>query len=254
MILLIDLGNTRIKWAILESQGIRFGGAHAYKTLGLSNVLSDVWNALSDIEGVWIASVAEASLHHELLGWIQSHWRVTPQVVQSQAEYFGVKNRYEISEQLGVDRWLNLIAARAEFKTAFCIVDCGSFLTIDVVDAEGQHLGGYITPGLDMMYAALSHFSQGRLQAEMPAHIDNILQLGISTDSCVMNGCCQTLVHFINQVTQTLSVQFRGEITYILSGGDANLLMPLLTQQYEHRPALIFEGMALLVREKERRR
>src|SRR5574337_1159820 len=160
MILLIDLGNTRIKWAELKDGHIIFGGAKAHKKQNLSQLMPEMWSALSKPDSIWVANVAGDSYMQEMQHWFKNNWDMTAHFVNSSSHHADVKNAYEQAEKLGVDRWLNLIAARQQTSDPVCIVDCGSFLTIDMMDESGQHQGGYITSGLDMMYAALSYYSQ----------------------------------------------------------------------------------------------
>lgn len=249
MILLIDLGNTRIKWAELSQGQILFGGAKAHKKQNLSELMPEMWSHLSKPESIWVANVAGDSFSSEMQQWFEKNWNMQAHFVNSSSHYADVKNTYQHAEKLGVDRWLNLIAAREQIKEPVCIVDCGSFLTIDIMDETGQHQGGYITSGLDMMYAALSYYSQGRLTVTIEQH-ENLAGLGTSTRECIVKGCCQMLVAFINRVTAQTAEKFGDKTQFIITGGDTALLMPFLTQAYHQRPALVFEGLALLAQKK----
>lgn len=247
MILLIDLGNTRIKWAELSDNAISFGGAKAHKNQNLAQLMPEMWAHLPRPESIWVANVAGDSYLHEMQAWFEKNWNLQAHFVNSASHYGDVKSAYKQAEKLGVDRWLNLIAARQQIKSPVCIVDCGSFLTIDVMDETGLHHGGYITSGLDMMYAALSYYSQGRLAFTFEQH-ENLLGLGTSTRECIVKGSCQMLVAFINQVTASAAKKFGAKTEFIITGGDTHLLLPFLTQHYHQRPALVFEGLALLAR------
>lgn len=81
----------------------------------------------------------------------------TVRVLKTSAASCGVTNAYTEPARLGPDRWAALIGARARKYGAVCIVDAGSALTVDAMSTEGQHLGGWITPGLGLAVSALAN-------------------------------------------------------------------------------------------------
>ena len=108
------------------------------------------------ISRVRVACVANQTITRRIDDWVAQQWQLVPEYAHTQAYYQGLTVAYQDERRLGVDRWLAMLAARqAAAGQGVCVVDCGSALTLDVVDHEGRHLGGYIVPGLAMMESAL---------------------------------------------------------------------------------------------------
>jgi len=138
-ILLIDKGNTRLKWQLRRSGIVEASGAEDKDVL-----LSAVFGGLksSDVSGVYVASVAEEDFENKLSAWAIEHAFPVPFFINSVEEECGVVNGYDNPNQLGVDRWLAMIAAYNKFDENLCIVDVGTALTIDFVLKDGRHIGG----------------------------------------------------------------------------------------------------------------
>lgn len=244
MILCIDIGNTRIKWARLTDAGVKFGGAHAYKKRDFFALLAEIWADIEMPERVFVSNVAGQTLGAALQTWVMQHWHIPTEVLTTQT-HPTLELSYATPETLGVDRWLNMLAARQCHQEPYCIVDSGSFITVDIIDADGVHQGGYITPGLDMMYAALHHYSQGRLALSNESDFA-ALTYGQTSETCIQHGCGRMIVAFINDITQQVQDQYGAQAHYIITGGNAALLLGKLKAPFQHRPALVFEGMAVL--------
>ena len=158
MNLVLDLGNSRCKWALAdagqEPAGLTPGGALAYGE-DFARALDNSFRALPRPEHAAAVCVA-ASAHLQTLAlWVRSHWGLELQPIVTRAAQLGVTNSYKNPASLGADRWAALIAARARSPGAACVVDCGTALTIDALDANGVYRGGVILPGLALMRAAL---------------------------------------------------------------------------------------------------
>jgi len=243
MILLIDAGNTRIKWALYENNKITFGGAKDHRCLDLSELYTAMWSQLEKPEKILCSNVAGKKMASSLREWFHMRWDLSVEFIRSGAVNNNLTNAYKAPATLGVDRWLNLLAVGKASQKAFCVIDCGSFVTIDVVASSGQHQGGYITTGMDMMYAALANFTDKRLYVNENESASD-LKLGQSTRDCIVNGASRMLVSFMNTVMQDANDTF-GEMDFVITGGNADIFLPFLNHPCHHRPALIFEGLAL---------
>jgi type III pantothenate kinase len=154
--LLIDAGNTRLKWAHLR--GGRLGTLHSLDW-GEGTLAQAVARAVAHAghpDRVLVASVAGARVASALRRGLRAAGLPAPEFVTSQRSQAGVASAYHWPEQLGVDRWLGLLAAHALYPTeAVCIVSVGTALTVDLLDSRGRHHGGVITPGPALMVEAL---------------------------------------------------------------------------------------------------
>ena len=142
---------------------------------------------------------------------------------------------------MGIDRWLAMLAAYQRGSTTCVIVDGGTALTVDVVDADGRHVGGYIVPGIGLMSNSLVANTSIRL-TEQP--LESTVALGHSTDEAVYNGCLSALISLIQGVVRLMSEQDAGVKLY-LTGGDAPLLEAnLKLKNMELVPGLVLDGLA----------
>ena len=125
-----------------------------------------------------------------MTAYIQSLWGITAICLSVSRQAGGVMNAYDDIDQLGVDRWLTIIAAWNRYRSAVCIVDCGTALTLDVVSASGQHAGGFIVPGLTLMGDVLNRQTQ-QINASLDQKLS--LELGRNTRECISNGAVMAI-------------------------------------------------------------
>lgn len=236
MKLLFDIGNSRLKWAWWK-QGLKAGGALTHAGQSPEKVLEALDAGIRPDE-VWAASVAAPGLRQGLEAWVMRHHALPVRWVVSQAEACGVRNAYAQPEKLGVDRWLAMIAARRRAAGAVFVVDAGTALTLDVVDAQGSHRGGLIAPGLDTQRRSLLSHTQLRAVpfAGLPAW------LGTDTDMAVTWGALHGAIGMIMRVHEAICSEHPG-ITSIITGGDAHWLLPYLGPDWQHLPELVLEGL-----------
>jgi type III pantothenate kinase len=238
-VLMIDLGNSRLSWAFYSGGNIL--APNSCSTMAeISLEIETEWRDISPVP-VYIANVAGSELQQMLLRWFDAHWNIKPVLLQSQHRAHGVTNAYQKPEELGVDRWLGLIGARAMSWLPVCVVDCGSAVTIDVMDANGIHKGGIITPGYEMMLSSLKR-GTAIPGVQDPGKIQWLL--GKSTSECIHSGCANTIAAIIDRVMQSGSQLQRLFIT----GGNAAIVSPLLEHPSRLIPDLVFRGIAQYVR------
>ena len=153
MNLQIDVGNTFLKWRVVEGGAVIARGGHA---TAAEECLAGFtfWNQVKTIA---LASVASTEVESRLLCVLKSYRPdITPFIACTQFFFEGVSCAYELPEQMGVDRWLALVAGYLKYGESCCIVDCGSAITVDVVNSSGSHEGGYILPGMRLMKKSLN--------------------------------------------------------------------------------------------------
>lgn len=239
MDLLIDLGNSRLKWA-QSAPAVWHTGAVAHVGENMQAVLDAVWGKLARPEKILLSSVAPADARDSLQTWCQRRWSLAPVVLQAQAEQLGVKHCYAQPETLGADRWAALIGVRSLTQANACVVDCGTAVTVDALAANGEFRGGAIFPGLQLLRASLLQGTGGIRDARGQA--DAVL--ACSTADAVAGG---TLHGLVGAVTRLLDEQTRtlGAGTQVfVTGGDAPLLMAYLKISAKEVPDLVLRGLA----------
>lgn len=238
MKILIDVGNTRIKWCIEKNSVLEKGQAIEHKEVEFIGRLKQAWDMLDAPEILAISSVSHKQLTEQLIDLAKAFWPQTKVIIaRSLDDGFSVTNAYQQADKLGVDRWLGLIALRHYFPGNSCVVDCGTAITIDVLNEQGQHLGGVISPGLQLMKHALFKGTENLYS------IDRKFSAGLSdfTESAIYSGTLFAATGLIEKVlTNYCSCQ-----TIVLTGGDAILLSQHLNFEFIIEPDFIFKGLSL---------
>jgi type III pantothenate kinase len=237
MNLLIDMGNSRLKWGLHEHEGIISGSPVVYSKSFKERLLS-VWSAIKSPDSLLISCVNESgglSILQQLASQLWPGIKIYR--VKSLAEGYGVKNAYQQPEKLGVDRWLALLASRKLYPFSTCIVDCGTAVTIDLLDIDGQHLGGIIAPGLTLMKKSLA---QG---AEDLEFFEQQFPVGLAdnTEAAIYNGTLFSIVGLIE------NFMFKNQgFQVILTGGDAETVAKELPMHSVVQVDLVLQGLAVV--------
>lgn len=248
MILLLDAGNSRLKWAVLRNGQFEHGGVLEHADIALKELATAAWGELDPPEAVWVANVAGEALRRTLNAWVKRRWKLTPEYPLATANAFGLQNAYAEPTRLGIDRWLALLAAREKNKGPFCVIDCGTALTIDVLSHDDRHLGGLIIPGVQLMRDALANRAEGiRERIETASH-QQVSLLGSDTGSAVAGGSVYAAVAVIDRIYADLRTELGRRLCCILTGGDAPTLLPLLAFRAVYEEDLVLRGLARLVK------
>ncbi len=239
MNLYIDIGNSRIKWLLGDSDSDTIN-SHPFGAGDLAAELSECWKNEPVPERIIAASVGKKSIMDVVNTVCDSLWSKRPEYLTVQKEFCDVIIAYDDADRLGVDRWLVLIAAFNRYRTNLCIVDCGTAVTVDVVSATGRHKGGYIIPGVGMMRHALVSDTE-KISVSEEVHCD--VKLGQSTEECIDNGIQLTVAAFIDRVVTSLQVQYQDNLKCILTGGGAESAMKLIATKFIYEPNLVLYGV-----------
>ncbi len=249
--LLFDVGNTRLKWGVLEGARILRTGSIRHERLRGSGFNALTTRLPHDVQHVLVSNVAGAGFATRLSGVVGLHCKAEVHFARSERAGFGVRNAYRQARLLGVDRWVAMIGARAESKGALCIVDAGTAMTIDAVGRDGQHVGGQIIPGLRMMAAALASDTSD-IGAPGKTMRDPGQGLGIfanTTGRAVQTGALNAVCGAIERSVRVMRAEgMRPRI--ILTGGDASRILKQLDGNVYHRPHLVLQGLAYMLRTK----
>ena len=239
MILLLDVGNTQVKWRCHDAGDnttARLGAAPRPDLTGLLDTLAESCPTAS----VWVSSVAGAEFDRELHAQLAGRWQRAPWFAATEAAALGLRNSYRRPGQLGIDRWLAMLAAWKERQTGVCVVDSGSALTIDFVAADGQHLGGYIIPGLESMRRVLLDDTRRVFSATDPRAR---LAAATSTESAVDNGL---LLAHAGAVSLAVQQRSDGDFALVFSGGNGAALQDALGLGGSYCETLVLDGLYLL--------
>lgn len=246
MKLLIDIGNTRLKWALGARGGLQQTGAVAHEAAP-----GEALQALADslpvgtIRQLWIAHVTGAEHESALREVAHRRFNLPVHFARSAAAHAGLVNAYHTPQRLGIDRWLAMLAVWTERPAACVIVDAGTALTVDCVDHSGRHLGGLIAAGLSAQRRAILGSTRFAVadHAAYAAHAGE--RIGQDTETCVLQGALQACVGAVERAAATLP-----EARRVLTGGDASVLAAALEaragQAWQQRPHLVLEGLLSL--------
>jgi type III pantothenate kinase len=231
--LLIDAGNTRIKWMLVADvnglEKIEHGDALSHDDAPLTSLmqLAQQYSALS----ITASNVAGAAIKQKLADALRPH-RI--HFINSVKNCCDVENSYTNPEQLGTDRFAALIAARQIVTTPALIVMAGTALTIDAMSADGVFLGGAILPGLTLMRTSLKHQTA---QLPLVALVDEVVApshvFACDTEAAIASGTLDASIGAIVLNARRLEALNNSTITIIASGGAIHMLAPILANQYQ---------------------
>jgi len=246
MNLLLDVGNSAVKWACFTN-GTPGAAGHFMHHAGNIEALADAaWSRLQPADRVLVASVAGGDMDSALAAWFLNYWQVQPVFLRATARACGVSNAYSDPETLGIDRWAAVVAARHAFPGAVCVVDCGTAVTLDLVTADGEHRGGLILPGIEVMQQMLmQNTAQLRLSGKQPV----ATPLADTTEAAVYGGAVYMVVAAIDRSVADMRAELGADIDIVITGGDAGRVLPLLQGGVHHAADLVLRGIAMLAGE-----
>ncbi len=242
--LLIDVGNTRLKWAFSDHQGLVPGETIMASPRLNKGLLKRYWGALEKPEAVILSSVAAPRVTAGVVEWLAQQWDLFPQQVQATQRQCGVINGYHKPEQLGADRWAALIAARQLFQGNLCVIDCGTAVTLDLLAKAGEHRGGLILPGLQMMHNALVRDTAGIQNGGVAQAEDGLMAR--CTSAGIEAGTLYMLVAALDRIRADVTASLGSECRFVLTGGDAGRIAELISFTAEVAPWLVLQGLDIM--------
>ncbi|MGA8863737.1 MAG: type III pantothenate kinase [Gallionella sp.] len=252
MMLLVDAGNTHIKWALVSGADWLCSGAlPSGQADSLARQIDEhaarltPASGLHEIRQIWASNVAgeQCALHIRNTG---AEIGVEPHFIVAREMQCGVRNGYSTPSQLGSDRWAALIAAWHLVKRACLVVDTGTATTIDALSARGEFVGGLILPGVELMQRSLASAAKQLkpapgVYAPFPQNSGDAICSGAIQASC---GAIERQYRLLGDDSAPL----------LLSGGAAGMLLPYLDQKCFGVPSrivdnLVLQGLLLIARE-----
>ena len=229
--LLVDVGNTEIKWRLANVEGLLEAGSSVSDVSSLCKAVeAEKWSMAG------MASVASDAADAKLLAALTSIRATVVHRATAQSTCLGLVSSYVEPERMGVDRWLAMLAAHAHNEGALCVIDAGTAVTVDLVSAGGVHEGGYILPGADLMRRALSNETD---RIHVNALAAPAIVPGNNTQACVTAGSWRAVMGAVES-TMAACPGHRP----LLTGGSASTLRDFgLVATYN--PDLVMEGLRL---------
>lgn len=245
--LLLDIGNSRVKWALSsESQKLSNVGRAHHPTSGIESFAQQHWGGWERPSGVMISCVGSLKIIDQITLWLKKTWGIVPQILISPPQGWGVTNAYTEPSKLGSDRWAGLVAARQRTKRPCFVADCGTAVTLDVLTAEGEHQGGFIVPGLTLMRDSLTKRT-ARVRPTQAVSVNrNSSLLARDTFGAMHGGTLYALIALLDRVVADVELELGESVQRIITGGDGPTLLPLLSGHYDHVPDLVLEGLAVM--------
>jgi len=246
MTVLVDIGNTRIKWATLAGGRLVEPGSAVHRD-SLDTAVAAFDAALpARAVRVIAANVAGEPVAARLRALVAARPGASLELVAPSAERFGVRCAYAEPSTLGVDRWVAVLAAHHAARGAACVIDAGTAVTFDAVDSSGAHLGGLIFPGARLLATALDRDTSNiGSTAPAPSVPRGLELLGRSTDAAVGHGALLALAAALDRAAVTVARALGTTPVVYLTGGDADTLRGWLETRVELRADLVLEGLAL---------
>lgn len=236
-VLEVDVGNSSAKWRLIDQGARRDGGRISASGERLAELVNE-WQvglvrivsvAGPDVDGQLAQAVIEAGARCEF--------------VHTQPSCRGLVNSYAEPGRMGADRWVAMLAAWHMVAGPFIVVDAGTALTIDVVDGQGRHRGGYILPGRKLMLSALGANTE-RVRYEgavVPA-----VAPGASTAECVEHGVWLAMLAAVREVYAAQCAALGCPPKVLLTGGDAPALLDIAAEpHWVYREELVLDGLAV---------
>ena len=262
-ILLIDAGNSSLKWALCRNGSLDTGNPVVYQRSSLVDQLTEAWQFFAkeniSLSRIILSNVAGQQVFDALCQWrdkalvVKEAGEVSIEVVVAQASAYGVINAYKQPEALGVDRWAGLVAARHHVKGNACIVSCGTALTVDILTEDGLHVGGIIAPGWEMMESSLVTNTKGITSTKGIISGDSEVPelLGQTTQQAVQAGISAASVGAVKYIVQRYQEDMGIALTCVVTGGAAPLILPKLlslepASNFHHEPVWVLKGLAII--------
>ena len=256
IILELDQGNTRGKWRLMSVLS-GTAGESGCNVLARGTFPPGPWWDAAEMPAAWfdnrparvrVANVAGTEVEGKIAGRLQVAFGVQAEFARVSPQCGAVRCAYTEFQRLGVDRWLAVLAAHRRDPSPALVVDCGSAVTLDLLGGEGEHLGGYIVPGLGLMRRAL-YSDTDAVKVEAAYTEGMSLGPGCNTQEAVNRGLPLMVLGAIERTYDDLVHRCAVAELQLprlwFTGGDGALMASLCDRPGEWVEDLVMEGLAL---------
>lgn len=246
-ILLIDIGNTRVKWARVMGGQLQKQRAAEHAGWHAEDFATHVMRAARGIERVIVASVAGARLDRRLVQAARLVSGVVPEFVASKRRLGGVRTAYTEPWRLGIDRFVAAIGAhRLSPNRPVCVIDVGTAMTIDLVGANGRHIGGWIVPGPHLMIESLLRSTSG-IRRRSDGKSSGRAVFARSTRAAIELGARYAAAALVDRAVMEAREAVGRSPLVLLTGGAAPTIGQLIRSAHSNVPDLVLRGLAMLI-------
>jgi type III pantothenate kinase len=249
MILLIDVGNTRLKWAWLTSTGLSDQQAVVHRDAKPGLWTAALFDGDQKPERILVSNVAGEAMAKNLTKLARKNHGIKIEFITATAQFRELKNGYADPGLLGADRWLAVIGAWTKARSALCVVDAGTAVKVDSVDAGGQHLGGLIVPGIHMMREALLKRTSDIARAVELSTPSMAGVLANNTIGAVSRGAVFALAGLADRAAEIIEQSTGIKPQLFITGGDAGMITGSMRARGEIVPDLVLQGLAAIATE-----
>ena len=250
--LLIDAGNSRIKWALTPAQTdgtLQYGGALAHADIDDA----PDWSALPTPAAAWISNVAGERVAARIDALLDVHWPALPRTtIRACAQQCGITHGYETPGSLGSDRWAGMIGARAAFPgEPLLIATFGTATTLEAVRSDGHFVGGLIAPGWSLMMRSLGEHTAQLPVIDAPAALppgSHTAPPSFAADTrrAISAGCVLAQAGFVERMWSDLCDAWDAPVRLVVGGGAAEEVVAALKAPFTRHDSLVLSGLALI--------
>jgi type III pantothenate kinase len=250
--LAIDIGNTRLKWALY---GAPFPGAQmlaqgAEFLEQIDTLAEGPWSGLAAPAKMLGCTVAADAVRRRAEDQLEEVWDLPAHWVYASAAEAGMTNGYDQPARLGADRWVAMIGARHRMLAAgparpMVVVMIGTAVTVEAVDASGRFLGGFILPGHGIMLRALE---QGTAGLHVPT--GDVREFPTNTSDGLTSGGTFAIAGAVERMVQHVRIHCRAEPACFVTGGAGWKMAPHMSVAFDLVESLIFDGLLVIAQQR----
>ena len=240
MILAVDAGNSRVKWALHDGRSFVCDGWVVHADI---DALDAQWSSLPAPSAIVIANVAGEGIGQKLRK-SSGRWKTAPRWALSARLQAGVSNRYDDPSELGIDRWAALIGARRFSSDPCVVVNAGTAMTVDALTGTGEFIGGIIVPGFDLMHESLATHT-ARLSAER----GNFTPFPRTTRDAITSGAIQASCGAVERMRDAMLDAGHQDPALIFSGGAGEIVARHMKGPVRVIDKLVLEGLVQIALE-----
>lgn len=248
----IDIGNSRFKSATAVEGELSALPPVPWHDVDLVATLDELWAGLSPVRVV-ACNVAGDKVVPGVRQWCKANMQLELELVSTVAEFtaesaesgeiINLRNGYDEPARLGADRWAAMIGARAHHQGALCVIDSGTATTVDLIDADGQHLGGAILPGVYTMRRSLGKYTAALFTAS-----GEMKPFSTETGAGIAGGTGYASAGAIDRMIDESKLRI-DSVTTVFTGGEASIIQPFLRNEVIVDEQLVLKGVAVMARQ-----
>ncbi len=253
MILTIDIGNSRIKWALWQADVIVDRAVVAYEIDERMDAIDKLFSGLKKPSQIYAVCVAGDKMSQALSVWVKQRWQLDVVYLKTEKQYKNILNAYADPGQHGVDRWAGVVAGHQTYPdSSVCVISAGTAITFDFISKSGRHLGGYILPSYATMHAALLADTTNVVSIfnNIPLYKHAVPD---NTNDAVNQGLHKLLQAGIRELCQFAQDKMEKPMQIIITGGFAKIIlsypdMPVM----QYKPDLVMQGLYDIMKQRNR--